>query len=237
MKLAVFYLKPAFICLLFLAGCQRLKPPDDNLLSNSGFEKVHKGKAKDWTTSSWQAGEANVKILYDGSVYRSGSRSLRIVHPLSNDTSVMQTLNVEPDTVYRISGWIKTQQVQSAQGRIGATMCIDGTWTMSSDLKGDNPWTYKELWVRTAKNQTRLKVACRLGYWYSVAVGSAWFDDVMVEKFAKPPPDVALSTISQLPSQSVSRPSFALRGLFFLFSLGALLLIIILFKPHHAQTR
>lgn len=195
---------------VFLAGCRFPGPSDQNPLKNPGFENARKGTPQNWAVNSWQAGKEKAVVIADEAAYRSGLRSLKISHFLPNDTTVSQTAIVDPETTYRISGWVKTDKLKNIQGGIGATLSINGTWIMSSDLKGDNSWTYRELWIKTGKNQRQLTLSCRLGYWYNVAVGTAWFDDIKLERFDKVPEGIAVHQISG----SMSGSGSAQGGLF-----------------------
>lgn len=185
----------AAIFQVVLLGCRRSESAGQNLLKNPGFEDARKGLPKSWDVNSWQASKEKTVVNADGVIYRSGHRSLQIVHFLPNDTAVSQAVNVDPETIYRISGWIKTDKLKNIQGGIGAALSIGGTWTRSSDLKGDNPWTYQELWIKTSKNQDQLIVSCRLGYWYNVAAGTAWFDDIRLERLDKAPEGVVVNQV------------------------------------------
>ncbi|MBQ5757029.1 MAG: glycosyltransferase family 39 protein [Clostridia bacterium] len=98
----------------------------------------------------------------------------------SNDARAIQTVSVEPDTVYRITALVKTENVE---GDLGATISIDnfaldGTYCYSYDLFGTNDWEDVELLVLTPPDQHTLRVAMRLGGYSMEACGKACFADI-----------------------------------------------------------
>lgn len=147
-------------------------------LSNPGFESG----LEPWGRGAWRLQAAAVEFSADDRVRRAGIRSARIRNLRPNDSFLVQSVSVEPDTVYKISGWARTEGVSNTEGSIGANLSVQGTWIHSPDLRGTQPWRRLELLVRTDSGQTALALACRLGHWGSLAVGSAWFDEIALEK-------------------------------------------------------
>ncbi|MEZ4509791.1 MAG: hypothetical protein R2881_09305 [Eubacteriales bacterium] len=80
-------------------------------------------------------------------------------------TRVTQEVYVQPNTVYRLSADIRTNNVQYGTG---ANLSIDnypldGTYCYSENLFGSDAWRTVMLYFRTAEEQTVVNVALRLG--------------------------------------------------------------------------
>lgn len=98
----------------------------------------------------------------------------------SNDARIVQTVSVQPDTVYLISALVRTEDVR---GDLGATISvdnfsIDGTYCYSRDVYGTTEWEEVQLFVLTPENQDTLRVAMRLGGYSMEARGLACFSDI-----------------------------------------------------------
>ncbi len=122
-------------------------------------------------------------MVWDDTEAHNGERSVRIESTRPNDARWIQTVKVLSDTDYVLSGWIKTQDVEHGGGDIvaGANLDVFGTWDHTPALLGSNDWTYVEVEFNTRANTT-IQIACRLGYWSSVASGTAWCDDIELER-------------------------------------------------------
>ena len=144
----------------------------DNLVTNESFEQV----AADGLPSGWRrrhySGTAEHRV--DETVARSGDRSLMLEGTgRGADTSVHIDLEVEPNTTYRLSGWIKTENVR---GAMGALLNLHTTEFRTSAVSGTSDWTEVEL-VFNSGNLTRVSLNCLLGGW-GQSSGRAWFDDI-----------------------------------------------------------
>lgn len=97
-----------------------------------------------------------------------------------NDSRAVQTVEVTPNTVYRIVATVRTEDVY---GDRGANLSIDnygidGTYCYSPDVVGTSDWQQIELYVRTGADQTQLSVALRLGGYGTMCTGKACFESV-----------------------------------------------------------
>ena len=148
-------------------------------VQNPGFENQFEG----WYREGWHLDDVQATATIDEVVRHDGTRAVKLAHHEPNDTALVQSIKVTPSTVYRISGWIKTEEVVVHEsGNIGAALGVSNTAVHSDDVQGTRSWQSRELWVRTAPHQTRLGLTCRLGHWSSTATGTAWFDDVGIEQ-------------------------------------------------------
>jgi hypothetical protein len=149
-----------------------------NLLTNPGFEQGSNGAPTGWTTISWKPGT----FIWDNTVNHSGQYSVKIDSSQPNDLRWVQTLNVLPCSKYRFTAWVKTLNVGHSleANDIGASLRVDGTYTMTQDLKGTNDWTQLSLDITTGA-ETTLTVLLRLGFTSGTNTGTVWFDDADLE--------------------------------------------------------
>lgn len=166
------------------------KTGHEPILENPGFEVG----LDNWTSEGGRLRQGEAVFSADPLIRRSGRRAAKIENLSRNAAVLKQKVRVEADTVYKVSGWIKTENVSGAGGSCGANLSVNQQ-AYSTDVKGTSDWRLLELWVRTGKEQSRLGVQCRLGYSSGAVTGIAWFDDLAVEKAAAPPPGI---TIQQL---------------------------------------
>ena len=156
-----------FIALLILAcGCS------GKLLSitNASFESGLSG----WETRIYSETGASVSAESDpshgGVVFVSAKAK--------NDVRAVQELKVSPNTVYRITCEVRTEDVR---GGVGANIGVYGIAVTSEPLTGTNDWTSIELVGRTADGQKTLPISVGIGGHGAVASGRAWFDNVRIE--------------------------------------------------------
>jgi len=159
-----------------------------NLLINGSFEDgsyAPDAAPAAWTQDAWNWSAST--FIWDDAQAHDGNRSVRITNDDFNDARWAQTVTVEPNTDYRLSGWIKTENVAHTQESIdaGANLSVFDSpefriWTYVGELFGTNDWTYVSL-VFNSGDVTELTIAARLGYWYGTTTGTAWFDDIRLE--------------------------------------------------------
>lgn len=154
----------------------------DNLLRNNGFDN---GTA-DWEQDVWSHGDTYSRLSADTGVFRSGGSSALIESFRENDAKWVQNVQVKPETLYKLSGWVRTENIPA--GAKGANLSVLGTNDTSADLLDTGgQWQYIELYGRTGDKQKEMKVALRLGGYGSLNKGKAWFDDLALEEAGTAP--------------------------------------------------
>jgi hypothetical protein len=136
------------------------------------------GSVSNWTSDAF---DPSGTLTWDNSQAHLGSKCVKIEAPTPNDASWFQTVTVQPDTNYLVSGWIKTENVAHPSQSVdaGANLCLHGTWTRSEGLFGTNEWTQVSF-VFNSGTDTQVTIAARLGYWSGTTTGAAWFDDLQL---------------------------------------------------------
>ena len=155
----------------------------ENLLRNSSFESGQGDRPRGWRTETW-AGQADFQWVAGG---RSGERSVMISSQAGADAAWATTVSVDPFARYRLSGWIRTEEVEPVQGGRGALLNVHGlSGAVTPAVTGTRDWTRVEVEF-DVEDQTELQINCLYGGW-GRARGRAWFDDVALEKVAQRQP-------------------------------------------------
>ncbi len=103
-----------------------------------------------------------------------------------NDAMFYKTINVKPNTPYKLTCMVKTENVQTKDGKnnSGAQMSILNSTECSESLTGTNDW--KELeFIFDSKNRESIEIGFRLGGNNNSAKGTAWFSDFKLEEGIK----------------------------------------------------
>ena len=151
-----------------------------NLLPNASFEDGH-DRAQGWVFRDWN----DTGRYAEKGVAPSGrtGRCVTIASTHANGTDAAWTafIKVEANTFYRLSGWVKTQGVQGAQGALLNIQNMQHVRTRA--LQDTCDWTQVSTVFRTGKTPTTLEINCLFGGW-GQSTGQAWYDDVAVEPLA-----------------------------------------------------
>jgi hypothetical protein len=157
--------------------------PGVNFIANGGFEEgfySQNAEPVGWTRDIWDW--PNATLTWDNSHSYEGSKSAKITASVPNDARWIQTVSLQPNTNYRLSGQIKTEGVAHADGSViaGANLGLYGTWEYTAGLFGTNDWTTVSMQFNSGSSTT-VVIACRLGYWSGTATGTMWCDDIRLE--------------------------------------------------------
>lgn len=148
-----------------------------NLLKNPGFEELDdQGMPVSWYTEAYvnRIGVTEYAVTDD---VMSGKYAVSVSNFDMNDARFAQTVEVEPNTMYRLSGHIKAKDILDA-GR-GANLSIGGGYFFSDSLYDtEGNWVYLETYGITDDDQTELTVFVRVGGYSGESQGTAVFDDI-----------------------------------------------------------
>ncbi|AEV69574.1 glycosyltransferase family 39 protein [Acetivibrio clariflavus] len=172
-----------------------------NEVLNPGFEESNSDIAF-WDKWSYNT-STEVTLITDPEIAHSGNNCVKITNTSANDSRIRQMVSVKENTLYKISGWIKTENV-SEQGK-GAILSIFGTFISTTELKGTNDWTYVELYGRTGSDQRVIELTAGVGGHSGESTGTAYFDDITVEETLDVPAGAAI--ISLYNSQQNNQPA------------------------------
>lgn len=122
----------------------------------------------------------------DSEVKYSKDRSYKIQNKLPNDAMFYREISVRPNTPYRVTCMVKTNNVIGSEGdpTAGAQICLNGTEEHSSVIQGNTDWTKVEF-MFNSKCNSKIEIAFRLGGLLNTAEGTAWFSDFTIEEGAE----------------------------------------------------
>jgi dolichyl-phosphate-mannose-protein mannosyltransferase len=161
---------------------------EENLLRNGDFEQGPITNPVNWRAENGATDAQSYFGLTDKKVH-GGKYALMIKSDNPNDARMFQTVNVKPNTYYRFSGWIATENV--ATDLTGAILSLWGIWDTTPTLNGTLDWTYRELNFKTHASQNQVELLARLGMWGNVVTGTAYFDDLSLTELTSAPPAFA----------------------------------------------
>lgn len=129
---------------------------------------------------------SNTKFYRDSSEQYNKSSSYCIENTEFNDALFFKEIKVEKNTPYKISCYVKTEDVVSDNPDVaGACICIMDTAEQSLALQGTNEtWQELTLMVDSEENES-LRIGFRLGGYDGYSKGKAWFSNIKVEKGKK----------------------------------------------------
>lgn len=147
-------------------------------INNPGFESLN----TDGTTpSSWIQWRSSYSTTFsiDPVVKYSGNNSACITNTQNTDSGLYGSTatNVEPNTHYLLSGYIKTSNAMSLDG--AKLILLSGAGlplTSTSPITGTQDWTPVYIHWYSGDN-TSLQIQCFL-----TGSGTAWFDDIKLER-------------------------------------------------------
>lgn len=108
--------------------------------------------------------------------------SYKLTNEDYNDSMFFQEVQVTPNTPYRVTCMVKTENVENLDNIIsgGAHICIEDTTERSKSLTGTNDWTKIEM-LFNSKNRETVNIGFRLGGFQEESKGTAWFSNFKVE--------------------------------------------------------
>lgn len=122
----------------------------------------------------------------DSNVKYSNQDSYKITSNVQNDAMFYKEVHVTPNTPYKVTCMVKTQDVttQKEVSIGGAHISIADTVEKSKSITGTNDWQKLEF-IFNSKNRTSVKIGFRLGGYDDNCTGTAWFSDFTMEAGAK----------------------------------------------------
>lgn len=176
-----------------------------NIVINGGFEEKENGSPVGWSLPH------DICFL-DSQTFHSGSFSLRYARKDEKDYRLIsQRLPCLPGKLYKVSVWVKGENIKGNPADQGAGFCIEwydkeGKWlggTYPSCIAGTFDWREISTYVRIPKEASSVNIIL---YMRRGTTGTAWFDDVEVVRALPPlmsirPIFPAYRGIIQLPSK------------------------------------
>ncbi len=152
--------------------------PED-MLRNASFERANGNLPAGWEQRTY-GGQARFRYARRG---RTDGRSVMIESSTGADAGWFATTHVRPFSRYRLSGWIKTENLVAGSGR-GAQLNVHDIQSARTEaVTGTTDWTQVEAEFDTGSHST-IGINCLFGGW-GQSTGKAWFDDIKLERLGE----------------------------------------------------
>lgn len=127
---------------------------------------------------------ANTIFMRDSNIkYSENNDSYKIENIDFNDSLFYKEIEVEPNTPYKLSCMIKTENVKkevlTEDG--GVSIGILGTTESTNPIEGTSDWQLVEFMFKS-NNREKVEICFRLGGNQNNCTGAAWFSDFKLEK-------------------------------------------------------
>ena len=159
----------------------------ENLLYNGDFEILDKDGIPDgWYTDAYLM-DPGYSVYGTTEGIDGNGRAASVHNTAENDARFAQEVEVEPDSIYCLSGYIRAEGVV---GGHGANLSVEGVYAFSekvSDTHGG--WKYIEYYGETGPEQYSVTVFARLGGYSGESKGYAAFDNLQLKKVETLPDD------------------------------------------------
>ncbi len=157
-----------------------------NALPNASFEEAPPRVPKGWKTFTWN-GKASFDCVSPG---RTGGMSVTIASEPGGDAAWHANATVTPYSTYRLSAWIKTENLKATTGQGALLNLHDFRKVRTPAVTGTTDWKRVEIEFETGGRDS-VQVNCLFGGW-GLATGRAWYDDVQLERVSthEPRPEV-----------------------------------------------
>ena len=179
----------AAFLLLFILFTVNLPARAENLLLNGDFSELDEdGLPEYWYPDAYVIDEGYT--LYKAAEGDAEHPHAAVIQNIGeNDARFAQTVKVEPDSLYLLSGYILAEGVE---GGHGANLSIEGLYDFSEKLYDtEGAWQRIEYYGETGPDQENITVFARLGGYSGESKGKAYFSDISLTRVDALPDDVS----------------------------------------------
>ena len=175
----------AVMAIMILFACAHASA--ENLLENADFIHIDSdGFPAGWYTDAYilEKGYSEFSVSEGDPEH---PLALYICNYGENDARFVQTVEVEPDTLYCLSGYVRAEEIK---GGHGANLSVEGVYAFSEQYYDtDGEWEYIEYYGETGPEQDYINVFARLGGYSGISTGKAWFAGLSLTKADSVPGD------------------------------------------------
>lgn len=175
------------VLMLFISASFGETDNQTNLVFNGDFEQTDPdGNPEGWYEDAYFStkGFTMFRIVRDpehGNV-------IEITNLAQNDARFAQSIAVEPETVYCLSGYIRADGIEDGRG---ANLSVEGIYAFSESVyDSDGEWIYIEYYGETGPDQRNITVYARVGGYGGESSGKACFDQICLKQAENIPDDV-----------------------------------------------
>jgi len=170
-------------------------------IRNPSFEEAVNNKPTGWETRTY-GGKGVFKSVFSlgyAEGGHTGKRCVMIASESGGDLGWLTSVPIKPRSQYRLSGWIKTENLAAGSGK-GALLNLHNIQPLQTPaVTGTKNWTRVEL-VFDSGDHSVVEINCLFGGW-GLSTGKALFDDLRLEllsaKTMKPAVKIDASKIGE----------------------------------------
>ena len=148
-------------------------PANERIIESFNFE-TNPTASSSWFTDAWKPTEA--QFVWDTIGHATSSRSIGITLNTANDARWVHNAALDPTRVYRLSGWLKGENIVNVDNGTAGANLNALTWEKTQDRKGTFDWVKDSFIFIGGSGITDIK--CRLGFFWNTVTGKAWCDDI-----------------------------------------------------------
>lgn len=151
-----------------------------DLVMNGSFSQEILDSGFDWRYIP----RPQIVVTLDGAAFHSGNRSLMLKYKQSgSDAGIFQYIAVEPSTRYRLSAWVKSEDLETANGpSLTLSDAYDNTiYGSTEETIGTTPWHRVETTLQTGPETKLLILALLRRPGETRIQGKLWLDDIKLE--------------------------------------------------------
>jgi DUF1680 family protein len=179
------------------SAAQPVTPP--GVIRNASFEEAVNNKPAGWKTQTYR-GEGEFKYVEGG---RTGKRSVCLSSESGADIGWLTSVPIKPRSQYRLSGWIKTENVEAGSGK-GALLNLHNIQpSQTPAVTGTKDWTRVELVFDTG-DRAAVEINCLFGGW-GLSTGKAWYDDLGLELLSTKTTELAVTIDASETGEPISK--------------------------------
>jgi thioredoxin-like negative regulator of GroEL len=151
-----------------------------NLVMDGSFTQEILNSGFDWRYTP----RPQIAVTLDRAEFHAGNRSLRLVYSGSvSDAGIFQYIAVQPNTRYRLSAWVRSEDIATANGP--TLTVLDGydnvTYGSTEETVGTTPWHSVETELETGP-ETKLLILTVLRRPGDTRIqGKFWLNDIKLE--------------------------------------------------------
>ena len=151
-----------------------------NLVTDASFSQEILNSGFDWRYTP----RPQIAVALDRADFHSGDRSLRLMYGGSgSDAGIFQYIAAQANTQYRLSAWVKSEHLETANGPMLALLddSDNAIHSFTEETANTTPWHRVETELRTGP-KTRLLILAILRRPGETRIqGNFWVDDIKLE--------------------------------------------------------
>jgi DUF1680 family protein/alpha-L-arabinofuranosidase len=172
-------------------------PP--GMIGNPSFETAINNRPANWDRRTYN-GRGEFNYVEGG---RTGKRAVYLSSENGADIGWLTSVPVKPRSKYKLTGWIKTEDVDAGSGK-GALFNLHNIQPAQTPaVTGTKDWTKVELVFDTGE-RAAVEINCLFGGW-GLSTGKALYDDVSLEMLSTKTTDRAVTIDSGERGEPISK--------------------------------